>query len=302
MLIGATYSHRGIDRLKLDPAQSFERTLELGFDILRLAVYWDESQPSPRKYNFSAIENLLDQCDQGNQKVVLSVGMKAPRWPEYYLPEWLKIDRVEQAQTPVLTFVETAINKLKSHSAIAWWQVENEPLDSSGPRKWRIPLQLLAEEVALVRQLDNRPIHLNLWGDNVTKSAEYATAAKLADSVGLDLYYKQPAKYGLYHGPNFNWLQFKWWRWQQEQRGQFKPLWITELQAEPWEHDNAVKFSANPASINSGQLVQNFKNAQKLKPDVILFWGLEYWLWRSHQGNSDLIKAVKSILITRQSF
>jgi endo-1,4-beta-mannosidase len=231
MLIGATYSHRGIDRLKLDPAQSFQQTLGLGFDILRLAVYWDESQPSPRKYNFSAIQNLLDQCDRQGQKVVLSVGMKAPRWPEYYLPDWLKIDRVKQAQTPVLAFIETAVNTLKSHSAIAWWQVENEPLDGSGPRKWRIPRQLLTEEVALVRQLDSRPIHLNLWGDNVTQSQTYATAASLADSVGIDLYYRQPAKFNLYHGPHFNWLQFKWWRWQQHRRGVAKPLWITELQA-----------------------------------------------------------------------
>lgn len=296
MLIGATYSHRGIQRLQLNPVESFKRALELDFDILRLGVYWDESQPTSSTFDFSAIGRLLDQCDQYNQKVVLTVGMKAPRWPEYYLPQWLKVDAVNQAKDPVLQFIEKVVRHLGRYECITSWQVENEPLDGSGPNKWRIPLDILQEEVKLVRQLDSRPIHINLWGDNIIQGTEFAVAAGLADTVGIDIYYKQPAKDNTYHGPNFNLLQYKWWRWRQVRSGIAKPLWITELQAEPWEHDNTLKFSANPPSISPQLMIANVDRAARLNPEVILLWGLEYWLWAQQQGRPQLLQAAQYII------
>lgn len=295
MKIGATYSHREIGWLKLDPAASLATTLDLNFDILRLGVYWDESQPTKAKFDFSAIKTALDQCQARQQAVMVSVGMKAPRWPEYYLPNWLKVESVEETEQPVLAFIEKAVTELKDYDCIKIWQVENEPLDPSGLKQWAIPVELLAKEVALVRSLDKRPIHINLWGDNVVKSAKYDIAASLADTVGIDIYYHQPAEEG-YHGPNFNWNQFMIWRLRKLFSLQHKPLYITELQAEPWEHNNDLKFGPNPGSINSEYVRKNFQQAKRLRPQAIFFWGLEYWLWRAQQGNPDLLDTVKDIL------
>lgn len=299
MQLGATFSHREIRSLKLDLPSSFQTTLDINFDILRLGVYWDESEPKRGNYDFSVIKSLLTQCDQAGQPVVISVGMKAPRWPEYYVPKWLHIDRPEAGKRELLKFISASIKVLKTHNSIIAWQIENEPLDGSGPNKWRIPFDLLADEVAHIRKLDSRPIHINIWGDNITRTGEYDKAAKLADTVGIDLYYKQPAARGSYHGPNFRTWQFIWWRWQQQRKGLYRPLWVTELQAEPWEHSNSAKFTPDPPSINPELLIQNLKNAQKLKPEVILFWGLEYWLWRAKQGNPDLLNTVRYILNDR---
>ncbi len=297
MRIGATYSHREIASLKLDSDKSFQTALDMHFDILRLGIYWDESEPKSGQYNFESIENLLTQSDQAGQPVLLSVGMKAPRWPEYFIPKWLHIEHVHQAKNPVQKFIKTAVTQLKHHPSIVAWQVENEPLDGSGPKKWRIPESLLTQEVKLVRHLDpSRQIHINLWGDNITRSSDFKIASTLADTVGIDLYYKQPAANNAYHGPNFNHWQFKLWRLKQRIRRQAKPIWITELQTEPWEHSNNAKFQPNTPSLTSDQLIQNFHQAQKLNPEIIFFWGLEYWLWRANQGSPDLFNAAKTLI------
>jgi hypothetical protein len=301
MLLGATYSHREIARLKLKSNQSFQQALSLNLDLLRLGLYWDEVEPTPGKYNFKAIESLLKQCQKRQQKVVLSIGMKAPRWPEFFLPQWLKINYPDQAVQQVVAFIYESVKKLQSYDCIAYWQVENEPFDRSGPNKWSIPFQLLRKEVELIRQLDSRPIHINMWGDTITRSPYYAKAAQLADTVGLDIYYHQPTNKD-YHGPRFRNWQFDWWRWKQRFKGQFKPLWITELQAEGWEKHDSLKFSATPGSISPASLTSNLKSAAQLKPEVILFWGLEYWLWQKGQGRPQLWDKAEELIKVHRKY
>jgi hypothetical protein len=299
--VGATYSHREITWLKIDPTDAFRQTLSLKLDLLRLGVYWDESQPTVKKFDLSAIKYLLDQCEQGQQAVVLTVGMKAPRWPEYYVPNWLSASNPGQVAQSILTFIQRVVGELKEYQCIHYWQVENEPLDHSGPNKWSIPSWLLQQEIDLVRQLDPRPIHLNLWGDNVTRTSLYQQAANLANSIGLDLYFYQPASNHTYHGPNFHRWQFKWWRLKQHLSGKAKPLWITELQAEAWEEHNHLKFSENPGSMSPDILTKNFQRAMQLKPEVILFWGLEYWLWQKMQGRPQLWQRAVELIKQHQN-
>lgn len=299
MLLGATYSHREIEWLKLDPKRSFQRALDFHFDLLRLGVYWDECEPKQGHFNFRKIDKLLTECNKAGQPVVLTVGAKAPRWPEYFLPKWLKAESVHQIEKPLLTFITEVVTALKNHPCIASWQIENEPLDQSGPNHWAIPESFLWREIKKIRRLDSeRPIHLNFWGDHAVDREDIIQAREQSDSIGIDLYFRQPADDGQYHGPRFADWRLKWWAWWNLRR-KHKQFWITELQAEPWEHDNAVKFSANPPSLNAQFLVQNFSRAKKFNPDVILLWGLEYWLWKEQQGDDSLVKAVQQIQKSR---
>jgi hypothetical protein len=137
MLLGTTFSHRFARSLRLDPLKALEEIIALKMDILRLCCYWDEIEPTKDAFNFSQIQLLLDICEKNNQQVLLTVGMKAPRWPEFYIPAWAGKSPAE-AGNHVLSYIEKVISTCKTYSCITYWQVENEPLDPSGPHNYKI--------------------------------------------------------------------------------------------------------------------------------------------------------------------
>ncbi len=295
MKLGATYSHREIRNMGLSHEKAWPEALDIGFAVLRLAAYWDEIEPSEGEFNIDPLLAMLEDCNRRNQKVVMVVGMKAPRWPEYYVPKWLSIDSPEKAEKQVLNLIGRVVEALKGFECIVAWQVENEPLDGSGPNSWQIPARLLAKEVTLVRKLDpERQIQLTVWGNSLSRNGYMPDLALMADVVGLDIYYQTPV------GVN-KWLKKIGWM-KPSYAGPFdsqrhlrhmialstKPVWISELQVEAWEEHDAGKWQERPGSM-SGQILQkNVEQARELGVEMILLWGIEYWYWQKERGRMEL--------------
>lgn len=286
MLLGTTYSHRFAKFLQLDPIKSFHGIMALNFDIIRLCCYWDEIQNGKNSFDYTAIKQLLDICEKHHQQVVMTIGMKAPRYPEFYIP---KI-----ADPDVLTFVERTVQALKHYSCIKYWQVENEPLDPSGPDGKTIPIDTLTQEISLVKNLDSRPIVLTLWGNELTKRGYLPSVTGLADIVGIDLYYKQyvASVFGknMYKGPSDSDSKLR-----KIIASSSKPIWITELQAEPWEKNMEAYKSDVTTSMSAEILINNFKKTKELNLDAILFWGSEYWIWKKKIGDDSYWEVIKGI-------
>ena len=55
------------------------------FGILRLSASWREIE----RYGYEHLDWLLTTAERARQPVLLTVGMKALGWPEFYLPEGL---------------------------------------------------------------------------------------------------------------------------------------------------------------------------------------------------------------------
>ena len=87
--LGLTYSAREARYRNLPWQETFDAALDAAPSLVRLGAYWNEIEPAPGDYDFSNLDWLLDQAEARQQRVLLTVGMKAPRWPEYYLPRWL---------------------------------------------------------------------------------------------------------------------------------------------------------------------------------------------------------------------
>lgn len=280
-MLGTTFAPRQITYLGLDPHQAFQDLLKQQPEIIRLGVYWQEAEPTPNHYDFSQTEWYLKQCERTHQPVMLTIGVKAPRWPEYFWPDHIQVKDPQNSHTQqrLLRFVAQSTTHFQHFNCITHWQVENEPLDVSGPNKLSLPPQLLAQEVAIVRQLDpqHRRVILNLWANKID-FRQVVQLVNVADILGLDIYPKQfigrVGKKKLYRGPDWQDLR---------QICQRYPTWITELQAEPWEPDLTNYQSPHPASINGDLLKQNLEQAQTLGAQKILFWGWEYWWWRRQQ-------------------
>jgi hypothetical protein len=299
-MIGTTFSHPHLEYLNLDIDQALEQALTMNFSYLRLGAYWNRIESEPQHYDFSFLSKILNKCEQAKQAIVMTVGVKAPRWPEFYWPDHINSTsfKSQKTKTQLLKFVEQTVSNLKKYDCITHWQVENEPLDPSGPDEQKIPFKFLQQEVELVKKLDPRPIIINLWGNDLFSRGLFPRANQLADVIGLDLYPRQFVKeifgQSVYRGPAHNQKQLK-----RLLANTHKPIWITELQAEPWEKDEDGYLSNNPGSISPEKLAKNIKQTQQLPVNQILLWGFEYWWWQAQQGNGQYLETVKRFIANK---
>lgn len=294
---GITFSHTHLNYLKISIKDALDLALGMGFSHLRFGSYWQEVEKNKGLYNFSVLEDLLNRCEKTNQKVIMNVGVKSPRWPEFYWPGYLKEKNFNnsEARKRTLSFIEKLVKTLKNFSCITHWQVENEPLDPSGQENLAVPKEFLKEEVELVRKFDSRPIILTLWANDLESRQLFPEVLPISNVIGLDLYYKQFIKSAMgksfYEGPRTNDDYLR-----EIVKTSPKEVIITELQAEPWEKDEKGYLSKNPESISPKLLESNLKKALSLGVKEILLWGFEYWYYQKSQGDNRYLKVIKGYL------
>ncbi len=307
--IGTTYSQKQSEYLSQDWKKVYASILEIGFDVLRLGAYWDEIEKKEGIYDFDNLDWQIEQAKKKSISVLLTVGMKAPRWPEYHIPAWVlrnaklsagqDVSRDNYLKEKTLKFVKTVVERYDNESIIKWWQVENEPLDRSGPKHWWIGRNFLKEEVELVRSIDTkkRPIVINLatYPNKVLhviarlSSPTYpvTNALPLCDILGINIY--PTVGHKLWN------LKLYFWSKPGERMKCYssvinkahragKKVWVTELQAEPWEPGELVhKAEENPKTASTDMILTAFNELQSLGIDAVLLWGVEYWCYRQER-------------------
>jgi hypothetical protein len=305
--LGMTFSPLQCHYLNLDDREAFTALCELGLDRVRLCAYWHEIEAQPGRYDFSKLDWLLEQSDKHQLKVTIALGMKAPRWPEFHFPDWMKGQFETGAGTialdqrspglaeHALTLVDEVVRHCRQSPVVTHWQVENEPftrLEITGGRF--LSPAFVAREVDLVRslKLDNQKILLtNAIHLPNPKMAEdepaFQDSLKTADAVGFNVYTKVPA------GPPNQYLEPTplFWRqletWQRELVRNNREAWIAEAQSEPWEAGQLVATqkmdypSATPNRMRS--LVSDLS---AIGYGSVLLWGSEYWYWQKLKGRN----------------
>jgi hypothetical protein len=307
--LGFTFSQRQAEYLTLPWDEVYGAALDLSPTIIRLGAYWDEIEPIEGVYDWSTLDEQIDLADARNQDVILTVGMKAPRWPEYFLPTWLErrldldngatVSEDAEIRRRTLAFVERVVRRYGGRDAITYWQVENEPLDPAGPYGWQIDPDFLAQEVALVREIDARPIIVTMfvevsplllapWRQDEVRSRA-AVLLGLGDVLGLDLY---PNRSYRAHGNDW-YLSWPAWMWkptvaelQQLSQRMGRRAWIMEAQAEPWEPERLVYTDAPLSrSVRPNVAAAAVRQLEGLGFDTILLWGVEHWYMRRERHN-----------------
>lgn len=281
----------------------------MGFSYVRLGAYWNQIELKPGQYDFSKLDRQIAQAAKDKVKVVLTVGMKAPRWPEFFIPDWVlektsfsfgqDVSQNSFLRSRVLKFIETIVNRYKDNPAIAVWQVENEPSTRIGPGRWWIGKDFVADEVWLVRALDprQRPILLTvavypnkfLYFSQILFSSNDRVRVSLAlcDILGINVY---PTI-----GQNFLGFDLQIRSTKDERARYFKPIlelakkknkkvWATEVQAEPWEPGQLVhKGPEDPKTISVEDIKGYCNELTALGIDTIFLWGGEYWIYRKDE-------------------
>jgi len=307
MVMGTTYSHRQSKYLEMDEKETYVSVLDLGFQRLRLAAYWDEIEKQADQYDFTTLDWQISEAKSKGMPLVLSVGIKSPRWPEFFIPDWVMrhthapygaelTEKNPYLRQRALKFIETVVNRYEGERIIRYWQVENEPLDRSGANFWWIKKSFVEEEVALVRRLDDRdrPVLVTVatypnafvrWMFRLfSMNRPIPEIMECGDIVGLNVYHAI--------GQKFWRVKFYFWIHPEERLKYYsrivhlaklrnKELWITELQAEPWEPGElAYRGEERPPSGWPEHARVVFDEFRELGFRTVFFWGAEYWQYR----------------------
>jgi hypothetical protein len=301
-LLGLNFSHRQAEWLGLDPDETFSLLLnDLRARYFRLSLYWEEIQPEPTRYDLSQTQRYLDWTEARGARVLLTVGLKAQRHPEFYPPAWLlgegspphggSVADQPRLVAHLLLMLERAVALLADYDAIDAWQVENEPFLPAAGRTvgWRFDEATLRKEIAAVEGSDprHRRIVINHSSHTIVEQS-WMRALRLGDVLAQDVYPRIPAggplryvnRYALGPiGPNLFVQSLLAHRFGRQ-------FWITELQAEPWERTPLPELAPEQiGSISPEQIVRNLALAVRARPERIYLWGAEWWRLMALRGD-----------------
>ena len=297
--IGVTFSPKYALQLNLNPQTTFIKLLdELKVKSIRLPVYWDEVETFPNQINFSNVDYYLDESAKRNVQVILTLGYKQPRWPECSDPPWVKNLIRSERDLRILKLVQAEIDHFKKYKNIAFWQIENEPFLHWG--NCDIPneetFQRLKREIAIVRQLDNRPIlltdsgELGLWIQSISNADIFGTTLyrTIWSSVfGLVDYPYPPFFYSLKNDLV------------RAVTGKKSPTIISELQMEPWITDKKLPSQSNLQTqiknFPASRLGENLHYARETNFTQIYLWGVEWWYFMEKMGHPEYLELAKTL-------
>lgn len=295
---GLTYSPRYARQLDLEPGMTFINILDsLKVKKVRLPVYWDEVEVFPGTFNFSAVDYYLNLAEQKGVKVILVLGYKQPRWPECFTPIWVSDLTKEAKEARILELVAKEVEHFKIYPNIEAWQVENEPLFTFGKCDKRLDkISLLKKEVAIVRNLDPRPILITDSGE----LSSWLGSINHSDLFGASLYKQVWNKYlgSLDYPlpPFFYTVKDKLVRAIAGKGGQ---TIISELQAEPWmTKGQPINASNLPEQIKlfpASKLAQNIDYAKETGFSEIYLWGIEWWYFMANHGHPEYLQYAKTL-------
>lgn len=296
---GVSFSLHRCSELGLDKSAVLNAAIkELGLRRFRLMSYWNIHEQKKGVYDFTELDWQLDLIAKHGGSVTMCVGKRQPRWPECHMPEWaLGLCQYEWYEA-LYSYIEAVVNRYKSHPALISWQLENEALlkgfgncedgDYSSKR--------LKREYDIVKSLDPKhPIIMSLsdsWG--------IPFKAPEPDQYAMSLYRITINKRGKY---SFSQRPVYFYRLRAFIISVFKqrPLFIHELQAEPWLNDSIlstpVKKQLKYMNPKLFREIISFADSTRLYP--IDLWGLEWWYWLRTNGDPSLWDNVRQQIDSR---
>jgi hypothetical protein len=281
---GVNFSQMQAEQLKLNWKEAYLAIIDnLGAKNIKLHTQWDWVEGKKDDYFFEDIDWQIKKAEEKNVKIIYVVGMKTGRWPECHIPAWAKNISKEEQQIQVLEYIKQVVLRYKNSPAIAFWQVENEPLFPFGqcPSWYYDGGKFLKEEVKLVKSLDStRQIIVSDSGEQ----SMWNKAAQIGDIVGTTMYRKAWMHITDEIGFRVDFLltPVNYWRKAQIIKKIFgKDVICIELQAEPWTSEPFynVSLQDQEKTMNLSLFKENIEYAKKTGLNKFYFWGTEWWYW-----------------------
>ena len=299
---GVSFSADYARELGVDWRANFTALLDdLAIKNYRLMSYWDRIEPSAGRYVFDELDWQMDAVATRGGSVSLAIGLRQPRWPECRQPDWAaQLGENSGLWTAALNrYITAVVERYRDHPALKSYQLENEAKNKwFGSCKGAAPSDRLQQEFELVKRLDDtHPVTMSLsdqhglpLGQPIPDAYGFSVYRKVWNTqvpgLGFYLYYPTPL---WYHRARKVLIE----------RVKDRPIFIHELQAEPWcpVATKDCSIDEQNRSMSVEQLRANIDFARKIGAARIDLWGGEWWYWRKvHFGDASVWEAVRSEL------
>lgn len=288
MLLGATFSHKYAEELGLDWPQVYLATLDdLKVKKLRIPMYWSDIEPNQNERNYSSFDWMMTEAAKRDVKVTLAIGIKVPRWPECFIPDWAEGTSQNELSVNFSSFLEETVIRYKNNPALERWQVENEPFFPFGICETPDPQRIFAE-LETVRTLDpNHPIQMTASGEQ----SLWMVSAIPADVLGVSMYrWAWNPVFGFVPIP----MPEIGYALQRKLASPFTDtVIVSELQAEPWfpgvwDKTDLSRLETYYTIFSTVDLLEHIEIARRIGVDEAYIWGIEWWYYVKEHGDSRL--------------
>jgi hypothetical protein len=269
--------------LGVDPQAMMDGLLGIGVKQFRLVSYWSDMEQQPGQYDFSQLDWQFQKAEQAHAKIILTVGLRQPRWPECHAPNWVDTSRpAGQWQPQLETFMQKVIERYKNSPSLESYQLENEYFLKGFGECSNFNRQRLVSEYNLVKQTDpNHPI----------------IVGRSNNAIGLPLGQPQPDEFSISvykrvwdAAWTHRYIEYPYPAWyygflaglQKIVTG--KNMMIGELQAEAWPPNGKsiqeISLEEQNKSLDAQRLQDRFQYGRATGMRQIDLWGAEYWYYR----------------------
>lgn len=272
--------------LGLDPQNTMDALNGIGVRHYRLVSYWSDAEQTQGHYDFSQLDWQFEKAEHANAKIILTLGLRQPRWPECHMPDWARALPPEQWHAELADYMTAVVNRYKDSPALESYQLENEYfLKGFGICEQiagSMTRERLVNEYDMVKKLD--PAHPVIVGRS-NNALGYPLGQPQPDEFSISVY-----KRVWDANVSKRYLEYPWPAWyygwlagsQKILTG--KDMMIGELQAEAWPPNHQsiqeTPLAEQNKSMSAERLADRFQYGRATGMRQIYLWGAEYWYYR----------------------
>ena len=284
MVFGVSFIPAYASSLGVDPQKTMDALIsDVGVRQFRLVSYWNEVEKEPGKYDFSQLDWQFKKAEAAHAQIILTVGLRQPRWPECHPPDFIDTSKPLETWQPQLeTYMAAVINRYKSSPSLYKYQLENEYFLKGFGGCIDFSRSRLVDEYNLVKKLDSK--HPVIVGRS-NNALGFPAGAPTPDQFSISVY-KRVWDAGVTH----RYLEYPFPAWfygyiagvQKIYLG--KDMSVAELQAEAWPPNSQqipnVSLAEQNKSLDARRLKGRFDYGKNTGMKSVDMWGAEYWYYR----------------------
>lgn len=280
--LGVSFIPDYAQSLGVDPQKTMDALTGIGVKQFRLVSYWSDMEQTQGRYDFSQLDWQFKKAEAAHAQVLLTVGLRQPRWPECHMPDWAAKEPVNQWQPQLEAFMQAVVQRYQHSPSLQAYQLENEYFLQGFGTCTNFSRSRLVSEYNLVKKLD--PSHPIIVGRS-NNALGFPVGQPQPDEFSISVYKR------VWDG-NFShrYIEYPWPAWfygflaGTQKIVNHKDMIIGELQAEAWPPNGKTIQETSLAEQNKSFNAERFQGrinyGKATGMRQMYLWGAEYWYYR----------------------